>query len=149
MAIQFPPINEGDPLPENGDTYLYVTTQEEFVYHRPTNSWSVKGVINDSTFAFQGTLEIQQPAPTNAETGFIYSVIDGGIADPSFNGLAGQPVEQWSLVIFTGSDWVLVSAAATSPWIRTANGQIQPIVQTDNLDMVDGSYAIESLEPLQ
>ena len=149
MAIQFPPINAGDPLPENGDTYLYVVTQEEFVYHAPTNSWSVNGVLNDSTFAFQGTLEIQQPAPTNAETGFIYSVIDGGIADPSFNSLGGQPVEQWSLVIFTGSDWVLVSAAATSPWIRTANGQIQPIVQTDNLDMVDGSYTIESLEPLQ
>ena len=147
MAIQFPPINEGDPLPENGDTYLYVTTQEEFVYHRPTNSWSVKGVINDSTFAFQGTLEIQQPAPTDAETGYIYSVLDGGTADASFGSLAGTDVEQWSLIIYTGSDWVLVNAGATAgPWIRTVGGRIQPVVQTDDVDMVDGSYVIESLD---
>ena len=147
MAIQFPPINAGDPLPADGDTYLYAVTQEEFVYHRPTNSWSVKGVINDSTFAFQGTLEIQQPAPTDAETGYIYSVLDGGTADASFGSLAGTDVEQWSLIIYTGSDWVLVNAGATSgPWIRTVGGRIQPVVQTDDVDMVDGSYIIESLD---
>ena len=138
--------------PENGDTYLYVTTQEEFECHRRSQNeaaqWSCKGTINDSTFGYRGALEIQQPAPTDADTGNIYSVIDGGIADASFEGLAGEDVEQWSLVIFANPEWVLVTAAATSPWIRTVGGQIQPVVQTDDLNMVDGDYVIESLPDL-
>lgn len=150
MAIQFPPINAGDPEPQNGDTFLYVVTQEEFECHRRSQSeaaqWSAKGTINDTTFGYRGALEIQKPAPTDADTGNIYSVIDGGIADASFEGLAGEDVEQWRLVIFANPEWVLVSSAATtSPWIRTIGGQIQPVVQTDDLNMVDGDYVIESL----
>jgi len=152
MAIQFPPINAGDPEPQNGDTFLYAVTGEEFECHRRSQAeaaqWSCKGTISDSTFSYRGTLEIQQPAPTNADTGNIYSVIDGGIADVSFEGLAGTDVEQWSLVIFANPEWVLVTTAATSPWIRTVGGQIQPVVQTDDLNMVDGDYVIESLPDL-
>jgi phosphatidylethanolamine-binding protein (PEBP) family uncharacterized protein len=149
MAIQFPPINAGDPEPQNGDTYLYLVTQEEFECHRRSQleaaQWSARGTINTTTFGYRGTLEIQQTAPTDADTGNIYSVSDGGIADASFTGLAGTDVEQWSLVIFANPEWVLVSAAATSPWVRTVGGQIQPIIQTDDLNMVNGDYVIESL----
>ena len=152
MAIQFPPINPGDPEPQNGDTFLYAVTQEEFECHRRSQAeaaqWSCKGTISDSTFSYRGTLEIQQPAPTNADTGNIYSVSDGGIADVSFEGLAGEDVDQWSLVIFANPEWVLVTAAATSPWIRTVGGRIQPVVQTDNLNMVDGNYLINELPDL-
>jgi len=134
--------------PQDGDTFLYVTTQEEFVCKRngtETPQWACLGTFKDSTFAYQGALEILRPAPTNAETGYIYSVIDGGVADASFGSLAGLDIEQWSLVIFTGDDWVLVSSAATGPWIRTQNGQIQPVVGTDDLNMLQGDYVIESL----
>ena len=152
MAIQFPPLAPGDPEPQNGDTYLYLVTQEEFICRRRSQQepaqWAAVGTFQDSSFQYRGTLEIQQPAPTNADLGNIYSVIDGGIADASFDGLAGQDIAQWSLVIFTDPAWVLVSAASTSPWIRTVGGRIQPVVQTDDLDMVSGNYVIESLSEL-
>ena len=41
MAIQFPPINPGDDAPEDGDTYVYVPTQTEYVYNETENSWSI------------------------------------------------------------------------------------------------------------
>ena len=152
MAIQFPPLAPGDPEPQNGDTYLYLVTQEEFICRRRSQQepaqWAAQGTFQDSSFQYRGTLEIQQPAPTDADLGNIYSVSDGGTADASFDGLAGQQVAQWSLVIFTDPAWVLVSAAATSPWIRTVSGRIQPVVQTDDLDMVDGNYLINELPDL-
>ena len=156
MAIQFPPINVGDPEPQDGDTYLYLLTQEEFVCHRRSPieaaQWAAKGVISDTTFGFRGTLEIQQPAPTDADKGNIYSVIDGGVADDSFSGLAGEEVGQWSLIIFNNPDWVLInietSNAVTGPWIRTIDGRIQPSINTDNLDLVDGNYLINELPEL-
>ena len=156
MAIQFPPINVGDPEPKDGDTYLYLLTQEEFVCHRRSPfeaaQWAAKGVISDTTFGFRGTLEIQQPAPNDADKGNIYSVIDGGTADDSFSGLAGEEVDQWSLIIFNDPDWVLInietSNAVTGPWIRTIDGRIQPSIQTDNLDLVDGNYLINELPEL-
>ena len=148
MAIQFPPIAPGDPEPNNGDTFLYLVTGEEFLCRRKSLAeaaqWSANGTFQDSTFQYMGTLEIQQQAPT-ADIGNIFSVIDGGIADPSFDGLAGSDVNQWSLVIYTDPQWVLVSASVTSPWIRTVNGSIQPVVETDDLDMVDGNYLINEL----
>ncbi len=151
MAIQFPPIAPGDPEPNNGDTFLYLVTGEEFLCRRRSQAeaaqWSALGTFQDSTFQYIGTLEIQQPAPP-ADIGNIFSVIDGGVADASFDGLAGQNVDQWSLVIFTDPQWVLVSAAATTPWIRTVSGRIQPVVQTDDLDMVDGNYLINELPNL-
>ena len=41
MAIQFPPVNPGDNPPVNGDTYVYVPTQTEYVYNKTENSWSI------------------------------------------------------------------------------------------------------------
>ena len=41
MAIQFPPINPGDPSPVEGDTYIYPLTQTEYVYNETENSWAV------------------------------------------------------------------------------------------------------------
>jgi hypothetical protein len=91
-----------------------------------------------------GTLEIQKPAPP-ANIGNIFSVIDGGDVDASFDGLAGSTLNQWSLVIYTDPQWVLVAASVTSPWIRTVNGSIQPVVQTDDLNLVDGNYLSNGL----
>ena len=49
MAIQFPPINIGDPAPTNGDTYTYVPTQTEYVYNSTENSWSIVTDSGDVT----------------------------------------------------------------------------------------------------
>ena len=152
MAIQFPPLAEGDAQPNNGDTYLYLVTGEEFVCRRSSldeaAQWAAQGTVQDTQISYKGSLEIQQPAPVDANLGDIYSVVDGGIADDSFDGLAGTQVDQWSLVIYTNPAWLLVNAAATGPWVRTVSGRIQPAVSTDDLDMEDGNYLINELPTL-
>ena len=154
MAIQFPPVSIGDPEPQDGDTYLYLITQQEFECHRNSLSeaaqWSQKGVINTTSFGYRGTLEIQVEAPTDAEKGNIYSVIDGGLANSSFSGLAGQVVDQWSLIVFADPSWLLINTGYinSSPWVRTIDGKIIPNVATDNLDMLDGNYLINELDEL-
>ena len=35
-----------------------------------------------------------------------------------------------------------------SPWIRTVDGVISPLISTDNLDMSDGNYLINELPEL-
>ena len=47
MAIQFPPVNPGDPSPTDGDTFTYAPTQTEYIYDQTENSWSV--VIENAT----------------------------------------------------------------------------------------------------
>lgn len=150
MAIQFPPINVGDPLPQDGDSYLYLLTQEEFVYNEAKNSWTPIGTVNRNAFGFFGPAEVQQPAPA-AEVGWIYVASDGGTAaqiDASWIGLAGVvDVPQWALVVWDGSEWLRIETPAT-PWLRTVGGQIQPIIDGDDLNMLSGNYTIESLPEL-
>lgn len=154
MAIQFPPVNLGDPEPQDGDTYLYVLTQQEFICHRRSPfeaaQWSAIGLINETSFGYRGTVEITSPAPTDANKGNIYSVIDGGIANATFTGLSGEEVDQWSLIIFDDPNWVLINTGSTitSPWVRTIEGQIQPSISTDDLNMVNGDYLINELPEL-
>ena len=85
MAIQFPPVNVGDP-PQDGDTYLYLITQEEFVCHRRSPllkllNGQLKGLLTTTILWLSWHLRDSKPAPTDANKGNIYSVIDGGIAD--------------------------------------------------------------------
>jgi len=156
MAIQFPPVLPGDPEPQDGDTYLYLINQQEYVCRRrniaEAAQWAAKGSISTTSFGYRGTLEIQKPAPTDVNTGNIYSVIDGGTASASFIGLAGQAVAQYSLIIFDDPEWVLINTESggviQSPWIRTVNGEIQPAVPTDNLDMQQGNIQINEFPEL-
>ena len=156
MAIQFPPIVEGDPEPQDGDTYLNLLTQEEYVCHRNTPTeparWTAQGATSDAKFGYRGTIEILQPAPTSADKGNIYSVIDGGIANMSFTGLGGTVVEQWSLIIFDGPEWVRIDVDSSNviqgPWIRTDAGVIRPSIETDDLNMVQGDFLINELPEL-
>ena len=154
MAIQFPPVNIGDPEPKDGDTYLYLINQKEFVCRRRSSEeaaqWSEKGLINTTSFGYRGALEIQLVAPTDPVKGNIYSVIDGGPAHPSFLGLSGIIVEQWTLIIFSDPEWTLINTGYvnSSPWVRTVDGKIVPAVVTDNLSTVDGNYLINELDEL-
>ena len=156
MAIQFPPVQAGDPEPQDGDTYLYLITQSEFVCHRPVATqaaqWSEKGTINTTSFGYRGGLNIAALAPNDALKGNIYSVLDGGTADSSFTGLAGSTVTQYTLIIFDDPDWLPISLDSgdivSGPWVRTANGQIKPSISTDDLDMDQGDYRIDTLTEL-
>lgn len=156
MAIQFPPINIGDPQPQDGDTYLYLPTQAEFVCHRDSINqaaqWSEKGTVNTTSFGYRGGVEITNPAPTDAETGNIYSVIDGGVAHLSFSGIGGETIEQYTLIIYGNPDWLPISLesgnAITGPWVRTVDGRIKPAVPTDDLNMDQGDYLINLLPEL-
>ena len=155
MAIQFPPVRLGDPTPQDGDTFLYLATQQEYKCHRRSlqeaPQWAPIGTINTTEFGYRGTIEITKPAPL-ADTGNIYSVIDGGTADDSFTGLAGTNVDQYTLIIFANPNWVPVNVdtgnVVQGPWVRTVDGQIQPAVSTDNLDMQQGNIHINEFPEL-
>jgi len=156
MAINFPPYNNGDPEPQDGDTFLYAPTQAEFECHRigtETPQWAEKGVINKTQFGYRGGLNIVDPAPGDAFKGNLYSVLDGGFANQSFTGLGGTEINQYALIIFEDPNWVTVDTGSnenivTGPWIRTSNGQIQPAVATDDLNMNQGDYLIDQLPEL-
>ena len=154
MAIQFPPVNTGDPEPQDGDTYLYLITQQEFVCRRKSQSetpqWAENGLISKTSFGYRGTVEILKPAPTDAIKGNIYSVVDGGVAHASFTGIAGENIGQWSLILFSDPEWILINTGSipNSPWVRTSGGKIMPAVETDDLDMDEGNYLINELPEL-
>lgn len=156
MAIQFPPVNVGDPEPQDGETYLYLITQQEFVCKRTSAlapaRWAAKGTINPTSFGYRGGLNITASAPADAETGNIYSVLDGGTAHPSFGSLGGQEVQQYTLIIYEDPNWFPITTTGgdvvQGPWIRTSGGIIQPAVPTDDLDMEQGNFLINELDEL-
>jgi hypothetical protein len=152
MAIQFPPITASDPAPIDGEIYLYVSTGEEFQYDVTINAWTPLGKTTGTVFQYSGILFIKDPAP-RANLGYIYSVADGADKadiDASFVGLAGiYDVEQWAMIVYDGTRWSIVNNnSASGPWIRTGTGQIQPTVDTDALNMVNGDYVLETLNDL-
>lgn len=159
MAIQFPPSSPGDPEPVDGQIFIDPVSQEEFTCRRSsptaTAQWIGSGILSNNSFSYRGTLNIQQTAPFPVTTGNIYSVADGGIADSSYGStLSGTQVDQWSLVIYEGPNWSIVSAASSSagPWIRAQNAsgdyEIQPVISTDNLNMYPGNFLINELDEL-
>jgi len=157
MAIQFPPVNKGDDEPKDGDTYLYLINQKEFLCRRATPTsvaqWYEKGLISETSFGYRGTIEILKPAPDDAVKGNMYVVSDGGPAHASFTSLAGDEVEQWSLILFDKPNWIILNTGEDSdipksPWVRTSQGRIQPAVKTDSLDMENGNYLINELDEL-
>ena len=156
MAIQFPPLKEGDPQPVDGETYLYLPTKEEYVCRRAsmaqTPQWTPKGVISESTFAYQGLAFLRGPAP-QAITGWLYSsaeAVPKEDINSTWIGLAGNvDIDKYQLIIYANPDWVPVAnAPVDSPWIRTSQGVIQPRIDGDDLSMDEGSYLINELGDL-
>ena len=78
-------------------------------------------------------MNITNPAPTDAENGNIYSVLDGGTAHITFDGLAGTTVEQY-VDYFNDPEWIPLNVDSGNviqgPWVRTVDGQIRPSVET-------------------
>ena len=156
MAIQFPPVQAGDAEPQDGDTYLYLITQREFVCHRTSSTetpqWSESGTISTTSFGYRGGVNITGAAPNDANTGNIYSVLDGGTAHISFTGIAGDTITQYTLIIYDGSEWAPIDLSSgnvvSGPWASTVKGEAKPAVATDDLNMDQCDYRIDTLTEL-
>ncbi len=148
MAIQFPPINPGDPLPSDGDRFVDYKSQTLYVYNSANNAWTPIGNTSNN-LNYTGALNITDPAP-NAELGWIYSVLDGGVAHPSFAPVEGE-VKQWSLVVKSATGWALTNddIGTDGPFLRTPQGVIQPRVDGDSFNMLSGNYNLNVLPEIK
>jgi len=148
MAIQFPPITSTDPAPQDGDQFLDFETGNVWEYDLAQNSWTMIGLFNFGAFQYRGYTQITGTAPGGLNPGDLYSVEDGGIADASYTGIAGETVPQYSLIgVDPALTWSIVTISAQTPWVRV-NNTIVPATAGDDLDMETGSYVISSLTDL-
>jgi hypothetical protein len=148
MAIQFPPVNAGDPLPQDGDQFTDYSSQTIYQYNAANNAWTPIG-NSSNNLDYTGALNITDPAP-DASLGWVYSVVDGGVAHPSFAPITGEVV-QWSLVVKTATGWALTNdnIGTDGPFERTAQGVIQPKVDGDTLNMLSGNYNLDVLPEIK
>jgi len=148
MAIQFPPITSTDPAPQDGDQFTDFESGTVWEYDLAQNSWTMIGLLNFGAFQYRGYTQITGTAPGNLIPGLLYSVEDGGIADASYTGLAGQNISRFSLIgVGAALDWSIVTLSSETPWVRV-NNTIVPANAGDDLDMETGSYVISSLTDL-
>lgn len=129
MALNFP---SGQP---NGTVWTD-PNGEQWVYNSAENSWTSKGLVNDSGgLKYNGGLNITQTPPT-AESGDFWSVETGGTANAGFApGLTGA-IDAGSLVLYDGAGWVLINV---SPYWTRSGGYIEPVVATDVVRGVSGA----------
>ena len=120
MAIQFPPINIGDPAPSNGDTYTYVPTQTEYVYNSTENSWSIVTDSGDVTPVI-GKLQ--------AGTGVTLVPADGDLA--------------------AGNVTINSSGSGDAGYWKRNNGILSPTTDGDDVavaDVAGGAFRIDSMQ---
>lgn len=109
---------------------------EQWVYNSAENSWTSKGLVNDTGgLKYKGGLDVTQTPPT-AGSGDFWSVTTGGTANAGFGpGLTGA-IDAGSLVLYDGAGWVLINV---SPYWTRAGGKIEPVVPTDVVRGVSGA----------
>ena len=120
MAIQFPPINIGDPAPTNGDTYTYVPTQTEYVYNQIENSWSIVTDSGDVTPVI-GKLQ--------AGTGVTLVPADGDLA--------------------VGNVTINSTGSGDAGYWKRNNGILSPTTDGDDVavaDVAGGAFRIDSIQ---
>ena len=120
MAIQFPPVNIGDPAPTNGDTYTYVPTQTEYVYNQIENSWSIVTDSGDVTPVI-GKLQ--------AGTGVTLVPADGDLA--------------------VGNVTINAAGSDDPGYWKRNNGILSPTTDGDDIavaDLAGGAFRIDSIQ---
>ena len=120
MAIQFPPVNVGDDPPANGDTYIYVPTQTEYVYNSTENSWSIVTDSNDVTPVI-GKLQ--------AGTGVTLVPADGDLA--------------------AGNVTINSTGSGDAGYWKRNNGILSPTTDGDDVavaDVAGGAFRIDSMQ---
>ena len=144
MAISFP------NNPNDGAIFTDPGSGNSWIYEAATDSWTGLGV-DAGGISYRGAIEIlRAPAAQGItpQSGFTYTVSDGGLANIAYTGLSGQQIAQGATIIFDGAEWQQLNTGSTSPFLRTVQGVIEPVHAGDDLDMGDGSYLIESLQDL-
>ena len=120
MAIQFPPVNVGDPAPANGDTYTYVPTQTEYVYNSTENSWSI---VTDSSDVTPVIGKLQ------AGTGVTLVPADGDLA--------------------AGNVTINSTGDGNAGYWKRNNGILSPTTDGDDVavaDVAGGAFRIDSMQ---
>ena len=112
MAIQFPPIRPGDPAPVDGETYVYIPTQTEYIYDETENSWSI-----------------------NPDTGIDFPLVLGKIT--AGEGVTITPTDG----DLTQGDVQVAGGGGGSYWSRTedadGNGTLIPTTSSDDIQLMD------------
>ena len=104
---------------------------EQWVYNATENSWTSKGLVNNSGgLKYKGSIDITATAPA-ASGGDIYTVETGGTADASFTGLAGSSIDGGSVVIYDGVNWI--EYASPGELWTLSGSDITPIDGTHNV----------------
>ena len=103
MALDFP------NAPTDGLVYTS-PTGEQWVYEAATNSWTSKGLVNNSGgLQFKGSLDITAAPPTGLSPGWQYSVAATGTPNAGFTGLTGT-LTKGDVIMYTGpSGWTVQS----------------------------------------
>ena len=130
MAIDFPPNAVNPNPPQDGDEYLDQASGTTWVYDTTSNSWTLQtsGSPGGGGTAFKGQHDFTQallPAPA-AEAGDIYSQADiggaTGTVDAVYNGIAGEDIEEGTLVLYTGSSWTFLITTPGYPDLGDGQG---------------------------
>ena len=144
MAINFP------NNPNDGAIFTDPSSGNSWMYEAATDTWTGLGV-GVGGVSYRGGIEILLTTAAQGitpQSGFLYTVLDGGVAVNDYTGIDGQNIAQGSSIIFDGAEWQQLNTASTSPFVRNIQGVIEPVHAGDDLDMGDGSYLIESLQDL-
>jgi hypothetical protein len=140
MALDFP------NSPTNGLVYTS-PTGEQWTYDTATNSWTSKGLVNNSGgIKYVGTIDITAAPPTGVTGGALYTVAADGTANAGFGPGVTGALTKGDSVMNTGTGWIKLSHP-TSVWLRTGTN-LAPTATGDVVSISAGTAALPGLTPV-
>ena len=140
MALDFP------TTPANGFVYTS-PTGEQWTYETATNSWTSKGLVNNSGgIKYVGTLDITAAPPTGVTGGALYTVAADGTANAGFGPGVTGALTKGDSVMNTGTGWIKLSHP-TSVWLKTGTN-LAPTATGDVVNISAGTAALPGLTPV-
>jgi hypothetical protein len=140
MALNFP------NSPTNGLVYTS-PTGEQWTYDTATNSWTSKGLVNNSGgIKYVGTIDITAAPPTGVTGGALYTVAADGAANAGFGPGVTGALTKGDSVMNTGTGWIKLSHP-TSVWLKTGTN-LAPTATGDVVSISAGTAALPGLTPV-
>ena len=140
MALDFP------TTPANGFVYTS-PTGEQWTYETATNSWTSKGLVNNSGgIKYVGTIDITAAPPTGVTGGALYTVAADGTANAGFGPGVTGALTKGDSVMNTGAGWIKLSHP-TSVWLKTGTN-LAPTATGDVVSISAGTAALPGLTPV-